>query len=225
MAAGYGRPRGAVKRLRAWLAGLPPAIRWTIWGTATLLGVLIAGSAAWTWFQYRESLAQRTLAPIAQTANQALAGGERGALAAVAEQLKRFVGDHPRSRVSAEGWYLLGNVQFQLQNLDAALAAYGEAGRHGSLSVVALSGLDLGYTREAKGDLRGALDAYNQTLTGRTAKDFLYGDLLLAKGRVLEQTGDKAGAIETYKRFLRDLASSTRVDEVRARLALLGVSA
>ena len=42
---------------------------------------------------------------------------------------------------------------------------------------------------------------------------------------MLEQTGDKAGAIETYKRFLRDLAFSTRVDEVRARLALLGVSA
>ena len=70
-----------------------------------------------------------------------------------------------------------------------------------------------------------ALEAYNQALTGRTARDFLYGDLLLAKGRVLEQTGDRAGAIEAYKRFVHDLPSSARADEVRARLALLGVSA
>ena len=214
-----------MKRLRAWLADLPPAVRWTIWGTAALVGFLIAGSAAWSWLQYRESLAQRALAPIAETTNQALGNGERGALAAAAERLKRFLGDHPRSRVSAEGWYLLGNVQFQLQNLDAALAAYDEAGRRGSPSVAALSRLDLGYTREAKGDLRGALEAYNQALTGRTARDFLYGDLLLAKGRVLEQTGDRAGAIEAYKRFVHDLPSSARADEVRARLALLGVSA
>jgi tetratricopeptide (TPR) repeat protein len=215
-----------VSRFRAWLGDLPRAARWSLWGAAAFLALVILASAGWTWLQQREARAQQALTPIAETATQLLAGGTQQAdLEAVSERLKGFLSDHPRARVSAEGWYLLGNVQFRLKNLDAALVAYGEAVRHGSPSIAALAGLDLGYAREAKGDLKGALDAFNQTLAGRTPRDFLYGELLVAKGRILEQTGDKAGAIETYRRFLKDLPSSGRLDEIRARLGFLGASA
>ena len=67
-----------------------------------------------------------------------------------------------------------------------------------------------------------ALEVYQQALGGRGPTDFLYGDLLLAKARVQEQTKDAGGAIATYKQYLKDLPSADRVQEVRIRLALLG---
>ena len=57
---------------------------------------------------------------------------------------------------------------------------------------------------------------------GLGPKDFLYGDLLLAKARVQESTKDSAGAIATYQQYLKDLPTSDRVQDVRIRLALLG---
>ena len=70
----------------------------------------------------------------------------------------------------------------------------------------------------------GALQAVNQGLQGRTARDFLYQDLLMAKGRFLEETKDTAGAVDVYRRLLRELPAAARGDEVRGRLALLGAS-
>ena len=52
---------------------------------------------------------------------------------------------------------------------------------------------------------------FQQALAGRGPKDFLYGDLLLAKARAQELAKDSGGAIATYKQYLKDLPSSDRV--------------
>jgi hypothetical protein len=62
-------------------------------------------------------------------------------------------------------------------------------------------------------------------LGGISPKDFLYGDLLLAKARVHEQSHDSTGAIATYRQYLKDLPTSDRAQDVRIRLALLGAAA
>ena len=66
------------------------------------------------------------------------------------------------------------------------------------------------------------MEAYQQSLAGRGPKDFLYGELLLAKARAQELSKDSAGAVATYKLYLKDLPSSERLEDVRIRLALLG---
>ncbi len=214
-----------MSRIKDWLAGLPAIARWAILGGVAAIALLILVSAGWSWLQYREAAAQRTLAPLASAASQAIASSDKGALDAAAGDLKRFLEVHPRSRVSAEACYVLGNVEFQRRDYDAALAAYAQASRQGRGTIAALSQLDMGYAREAKGDPRQALEAYERALAGGAARSFLYPDLLLAKARVQEQLGDAPGAIETYRRFLRDLPGSSRGDEVRGRLALLGAAA
>ena len=211
--------------LRAWLGGLPPVFRWAIYGGALLLGLVVAVSAGWSWVQHREALAQRSLASAAAAANRALGGGDQAALGAAAERLTQFLKDYPRSGVSAEAWYILGNVEFRRGSLDRAAAAFAEAGRRGSPSIAALSLMAQGYVREAKGEPAQALGAYSQALAGRDPRAFLYPDLVLAKARVQEQLKDTAGAIESYKGFLKDVPGSPRAEEVRIRLALLGAGA
>ena len=88
-----------------------------------------------------------------------------------------------------------------------------------------LSRLGQGYAHEAKGDLARALEVYQQALGGISPKDFLYGDLLLAKARVHEQSNDSSGAIATYRQYLKDLPTSDRAQDVKIRLALLGAAA
>jgi tetratricopeptide (TPR) repeat protein len=214
-----------VRRLAVWFSDLPGIIRWASAATAGALVLVAIGAAGWSWLERRETTAERLLSPIAQEVSQALARAERPSLDSSGERLRQFLRDHGRSRVAAEAWYLTGNVEFQRKDLDAAARAYSEAARRGPASIAGLSRLGLGYVREAKGDLAGALEAVNQALQGRATKDFLYPDLLLAKGRIQVQLKDTAGAVETYRRFLRDLASSARADEVRGRLALLGAGA
>jgi tetratricopeptide (TPR) repeat protein len=116
-------------------------------------------------------------------------------------------------------------VEFRRAQWDAAAAAYAEAARRDAGSVATLSRLGQGYSYESKGDPARALEAYQQALTGRSPQDFLYGDLLLAKARAQEQAKDSAGAVATYKQYLKDLPSSDRIDDVRIRLALLGANA
>ena len=90
----------------------------------------------------------------------------------------------------------------------AAIAAFGEASRRDRGSIGALSRLGLGYAHEAKGDAARALEIYQQALGGIGPKDFLYGDLLLAKARAQEQSKDSSAAIATYKQYLKDLPTS-----------------
>jgi hypothetical protein len=62
-------------------------------------------------------------------------------------------------------------------------------------------------------------------LGGISPKDFLYGDLLLAKARVHELSNDSSGAIATYQQYLKDFPASDRSQDVKIRLALLGAAA
>ncbi len=210
--------------LRARFGELPAALRWALLGAAGILVATIVVSAAWSWSERRETAAARAFAAVQAAAQPALASGQAGDLESAAKKLNQFLSEHPRSRVVAQAWYTLGDVEFHRQRWDAAAAAFAEAARRDTGSVGALSRLGEGYAYEAKGDPARALQAYQPALAGRGPADFLYGELLLAKARVQELAKDSAGAVATYKQYLKDLPSGDRAEEVRIRLALLGSS-
>ncbi len=139
-----------MSRVTDWLAGLPAVARWAILGGVAAIILLILVSVGWSWLQYREAAAQRSLAPLASAASQAIASRDKAALDGAAGDLKRFLEVHPRSRVSAEARYVLGNVEFQRGDYDAALAAYAQASRQGRGTIAPLSQLEPGHAPEAQ---------------------------------------------------------------------------
>src|SRR5262249_44835500 len=181
----------------------------------------VAGGT-WTWLGDREEAGQQAFVLILVAAQRAEASGQSAELDASAAALRQFVGSHSRTRASIQAWYILGQVELRRGQWDAAVAAFSEVSRADRGSLGALSRLGLGYAYEAKGDASRALEVYQQALSGLGPKDFLYGDLLLAKGRAQELAKDSAGAIATYKQYLKDLPAADRVQDVRIRLALLG---
>ena len=207
------------------IADLPGAVRWAILGVAGLILLVLAGSGAWAFLEHRETVAQRAFGSASALYRQAVASNQDQALRGAVDALKQFLSDHPRSGAAAQAWYLLGNLEYRRRALDTALAAFQEASRRGSGSIGVLSRLGAGYVWEAKREPRRAQEVYQAALNGRDPKDFAYGELLLALGRVQEELQERDAAVETYRRFLRDVPASGRAEEVRIRLAILGASA
>ena len=208
--------------LRAWFGALPGRTRWILLAVTAMLLLALVGVGAWSWLGHREEAAQAALGAVLVSAQGALGAGQPTDLETAAATLRQFLGSHPRARAAQQAWYVLGQVEFRRSQWDAAAAAFGEASRRDPGSISILSRLGQGYAHEAKGEPARALEAYQQALSGLGPKDFLYGDLLLAKARAQELTKDSAGAIASYKQYLKDLPSADRAEDVRIRLALLG---
>jgi tetratricopeptide (TPR) repeat protein len=211
-----------VSGLRAWFAELPARIRWSLLAVASLVLLALVWAGVWTWLGRREDAAQRALGTALATAQRGVGSGQAADLEAAAATLRQFLAAHSGARASHQAWYVLGQVEFRRTQWDAAAAAFQEASRRDRGSIGALSRLGQGYAYEAKGDAARALETYQQAVKGLGAKDFLYGDLLLAKARAQELTKDSAGAVATYKQYLKDLPTADRAQDVRIRLALLG---
>lgn len=211
--------------MREFLAGLPPALRWTITGVAGLLAALAIGAGVWTFIQHREAAAAQAFATASAGYRQATGGTDAARLEAAAKALSEFVASHPRAATAGQAWYLLGNLEYQRRRYDQALAAFEEAARRDGGTVGVLSRLGTGYTWEAKGDPGRALAVYSEGLKNRGPKDFLYGELMLATARVQEELKQPAAAIETYRKLLKETPESGRAEEIRTRLAILGASA
>jgi tetratricopeptide (TPR) repeat protein len=212
-----------VSGIRAWLAGLPAAIRWTLLAVGGLFLLTLVAGGVWSWRGHQEEAARRALGPVLATAERAVGSGQPTELEAAAAALRQFLASHPSARASHQAWYFLGQVEFRRSQWDPAIAAFAEASRRDRGSIGALSRLGQGYAFEAKGDAARALEVYQQALSGGVGpKDFLYGDFLLAKARAQELIKDSTGAIATYRQYLKDLPSADRVQDVRIRLALLG---
>lgn len=207
---------------RAWFRELPSPIRWTLLSVVALLLLALVGSGIWSWQGRREATAQQALGSVLPTVQQSVGSGQPAELEAAAKGLRDFLSSHSGTRAGQQAWYLLGQVEFRRQQWEAAVTAFAEAARRDSGSIATLSRMGQGYAQESKGEPARALEAYQQALAGRGPKDFLYGDLLLAKARAQEQSKDSSGAIATYQQYLKDLPSTDRALEVRIRLALLG---
>jgi tetratricopeptide (TPR) repeat protein len=207
---------------RAWFGALPARIRFPLLAVISLVLLALIGAGVWSWIGRREETAQRALGTVLVTAHRALGSGQASDLEAAAKALRQFLDGHSSTEASQQAWYVLGQVEFRRRQWDAAVAAFAEAARRDRRSLGALSRLGQGYAQEAKGDAARALEVYQQALAGLGPKDFLYGDLLLAKARAQELTKDPAGAVATYKQYLKDLPAAERADDVRIRLALLG---
>jgi tetratricopeptide (TPR) repeat protein len=213
-----------VSRIREILAGLSPLGRWGVLCGSGVILALLLGAGVRAYWQQREAAAAQGFAEAAAVYQTAATEATPESQGRAADRLKEFVKAYPRSAVSAQAWYMLGNAEYRRGANDAALAAFDEASRLGRGSLAALSRVGTGYAAEAKGDLPKALEAYQGVLRERDPKDFLYGEVLLAVARVQEQMKQPAQAIESYRKYLKGSPPAARAEEAKIRLALLGAS-
>jgi tetratricopeptide (TPR) repeat protein len=189
-----------------------------------VLAVLVLGGAVWFWNAAEQSRIMAAYADVLvriAAAQGATATPE--ARAAAARDLEAILARHPYAAAAPQAAHQLGNLRYAAGQYGAARAAYEVAlarGARGTLRTLARVGI--GQAWEAERDWAKAIEAYRVALAPIGPKDFYYEPLLVDLARAQEFAGQKAEAVETYRRILKELPQARRAEQVRARLMALG---
>jgi tetratricopeptide (TPR) repeat protein len=203
-----------------------PTPRTLVIAGLTLVAVALAAFGGWAWWdaQHRRALGdtaevlarvQPALAPDA-TAEVKLTG---------ARELEQLLERFPSARTVPSVAYELGNLRFSAGQYAAARAAYDVALQRGATGVIAaMARAGVARTWEAERDFARAAEAYGALATSLEPRSFLYEDALVDQARALELSGKKAEAVVIYQKILKELPTAKRSDDVRSRLASLGIA-
>ncbi len=199
-----------------------------MWLTAGLGLLMLAGLGvgAWFWAESRERRAVGVyVEPLARLAASRSAPLSPEARAAISRDLESALAQYPSATLAPDAAYELGNLRYAERDWARARSAWEVVSTHAqspTLRILARTGI--GYSWEAEGNLAKAREAYERAQAGVRPGDFYFEELLMARARVQEQSGEKTAAIETYRRLLREAPQSLRADDVRNRLGILGAT-
>ena len=211
---------------RTWLEWRPNPRVLVMVGLSLVVLVLVIGGA-WFWTSAQAERAQAVHADaLAQAAVARSPEAPAAAKIAAVSALESALAQAPGAALAAQSAYELGNLRFDTGQYTTARAAYEIAhGRASGPTIRTLANAGIASTWEAERNFPKAVDAYTAAISGTQPGQFYYEDLVIGLGRSQELAGRRDDAIATYKRLLKDMPKLRREDEVRGRLASLGVAA
>jgi tetratricopeptide (TPR) repeat protein len=204
-----------------------PSTRTLLIAGLTALTVALAAVGGWVWWAAQE---RRTEAAVAEAMvrvqpAQAPDATAEARLTAIRE-LEQLLQRYPSARGVPAIAYELGNQRFATGQYSAARTAYDLALQRGASGLMAaLARAAIARTWEAERDYARAAEAYAALVKHLDARSFMFEDALIDQARMLELSGKKAEAIEAYQRVLKEVPAARRADDVRSRLASLGIAA
>lgn len=200
-----------------------PSRRTVALAIAAVLVLSALAAGGWLWYSAGQSRAMATHAQALMQAQGAAVSPE--ARQAAIQSLEAALGQYPSAAAAPQAAYQLGNLRYDAADYPAARAAYEIAVAKGPPPTIrALASVGIGQTWEAERNFPKAIEAYQVALARLGPQDFLYEELLVSVARAQELAGRRDDAIASYTRVLKDLPESRRGDEIRSRLARLGVA-
>jgi tetratricopeptide (TPR) repeat protein len=197
----------------------------TIAGVA-VLGLVIIVGAVWYWQSSQQHSAGAAYAiAIAQAGAARSPQAVPEARAAAARGLETALQAYPSAAPAAHAAYELANLRYMDRQYGSARSAYEvAAAKAGSGTLRTVARLGVGYTWEAEKDFPKAADAFQSVLSRLKPADAFYEETLFDLARTQELAGKNNDAARSYQRLLKEVPKTRRADEVRARLARLGVT-
>jgi tetratricopeptide (TPR) repeat protein len=210
----------------SWPPALPATRTLTMAGVAVGL-LALAALGGWAWYdagQRRTAAAYGDVLARVQAAEAPDASAENKA--AAARDLEAVLARYPSARTVPQAAYELGNLRFAAHQYPAARTAYELALQRGASGMVrTLSRSGIARSWEAERDFAKASEAYGALSADLDPRSFLYEDALVDHARTLELAGKKTEAVAAYQKVLKDVPNARRADDIRTRLASLGVAA
>jgi tetratricopeptide (TPR) repeat protein len=205
-----------------------PSPRALITTALALIAVLLVGGGLWFWLSARAERSQATHAEAlaqAQLARNPQAPPTLRPTAITA--LEAALAQAPNAGLAAQTAYELGGLRYDQGQYDSARAAYAiVVARTDSATIRTLARAGIATTWESERNFPKAIEAFTAALAA-TDRDkhaqFYREDLLIGLARNQELAGQRDQAIQTYQRVLKEVPKLRREDEVRGRLASLGV--
>ena len=212
----------------SWRERLPhPDTRTVSIAAAAVLAVLVVGVGAWYWYAAAESRAASAYAAALTRAGSVLTRNNPApeARANAIKDLEAALAAYPSASLASQAALELGSLRYADRQYGPARAAYQiAAGRSGSGTLRALGRVGVAATWEAERNFGNAIEAYQAALGDLKPKEFLFEDTLVDLARVQELSGKKDEAIATYRRLLKEVPQTRRLEDVRTRMASLGAT-
>ena len=193
-------------------------------GVVAGLIVLLLAAGGWFWSSARQHRGTGAYADAMLKLQQLAQAGPEARVAAMSD-LEGALASYPSNALAPQAAYELGNLRFDAAQYDKARAAWQiTIGRSNSPTLTTLAKAGIGYAWEAERKLPEATRAYETALAELKPTAFYYEELLMDLARAQELEGKKDAATATYRKILKDLPRSARVDDIRTRLAKLGAA-
>jgi tetratricopeptide (TPR) repeat protein len=141
----------------------------------------------------------------------------------IINQYKDLIKKYPDSAAGITAQYRLGNILFNLNDIDGAITAYQgylkEAPESSDITTLAYTGL--GYCYENKGDFKTALSYYEKAEKSKAGVNFESMNFRNL-GRIYESLNDRVKALEYYKKALGKTVDPTVERFIKRKIASLG---
>lgn len=202
-----------------------PSARSVVVGASVVLLLIVAGGGGWYWHLSAQRKAAEDYAAALARAHTARAPQAPDARAAAVRDLEAVLRTHPSHPMAAQTAYELAGLRHADRQYAAARSAYEVTlarGAGGTLRTLARLGI--AYTWEAERNLPKAAESLEALVTDLKPREAFFEEALLDLARIQELAGRKDDAVRTYRRVLKEVAQTRRAEEVRLRLASLGVA-
>jgi len=188
----------------------------------TVVILIIAMVAGWAYWRQAEETMATNFYNQAVLTNSRLAVINQDVAAAV-KPFQEVTAKYPGSKAAILSQYRIGNAYLNAGRNDEAIMSFQAylQGKSGDNELTALAYNGLGYSYEAKGDFKLALNNYEKALQSRAGGPF-GGDILAGMARCYEGMQNKDKAREYYRQAMEKVQDPTLKMLIGRRLAMLG---
>ncbi len=187
--------------------------------TAVIFAAVIAFGIYMYWSYYQSSAremyanAQNNIAKNVETPEAATAN---------IKVYQELINKYPHSWSARISHYHLGNLYYNLDEIDNAIAEYNKfvsSSRSDNAGIKFLALTSLGYCYEAKKDIKGALDYFEKAQKSDNVGFESIGFRNIA--RIYEQLNDKKNALENYKKALQKTTDPSMTIFIKRKISSL----
>ena len=187
--------------------------------TAVIFAAVIAFGIYIYWSYYQSSAremyanAQNNIAKNVETPEAARAN---------IKVYQELINKYPHSWSARISHYHLGNLYYNLDEIDNAIAEYNKfvsSSRSDNAGIKFLALTSLGYCYEAKKDIKGALDYFEKAQKSDNVGFESIGFRNIA--RIYEQLNDKKNALENYKKALQKTTDPSMTIFIKRKISSL----
>lgn len=215
-----------IGRIAGTIALRLPSARSVAVGASVVLLLIVAGGGGWYWhLSAQRKAAEGYAAALARAHTARATQAPPDARAAAVRDLEAVLQTHPSHPMAAQTAYELASLRHADRQHAAARSAYEVAlarGAGGTLRTLARLGI--AYAWEAERNLPKAAESLETLVTDLKPREAFFEEALLDLARIQELAGRKDDAVRTYRRVLKEVAQTRHAEEVRLRLASLGVA-
>jgi TolA-binding protein len=196
--------------------------------TLIVLAAFIVGYFVWTEWQRRTKENSAVQAEAAQELYQEWQSEpDPDAKTALEEELRTLLSDvrssYPRQYAAQRAAFVEGNLEYQLENWEAAAEAFRALGTRSPGSYLApLAWMNAGISYERAENTEQAVESYRKVVDDYP-ESFLVPEVLFAMGRTQEEAGDFAAAAAAYNRLEEEHPLSNWTKLARNRIIALEI--